>query len=100
MLQGDLFHQLPQAALDAFVLHPVDLFHGGGVHKLPHLAAKAQAAAGDNTLPALFVDDAEDIVVDDPLDPHPSASPKNGPPAQRKKTNPLLCLIQATAELV
>ena len=40
MFQGDLLHQLPQTVLNGLVLHPVDLFHRLGVHKLPDLAAK------------------------------------------------------------
>ena len=91
VLQRDLLHQLPQAALAGFVLHPVDLFHPGGVHKLAHLAAKAQPPAGDDALMPFFVDDAQNVVVDDFFDPHSAASLRCCIQRADKKTNPFKC---------
>ena len=92
MFQRNLFHQFPQPALTGLVLHPVDFFHAPGVHELAHLPAEPQAPAGDNALVSLFVDDAQDVVVDDFFDAHPAASLSQSAcdsgKTGKRKTNP------------
>ena len=71
MLHRDLFHQLPQLPLFCFFLHAVGALDALGIDELTPVPPETNAAAGDDQLVTLLVNDTQNIIIDELLDPHP-----------------------------
>lgn len=92
VFERNLGYQLAKLSLPVPAPHTVAFLHLRVVDELAGLSLKAQALAGDDQLVVIVVNDAEDIVIDDPFDaqcPHLPKKQGNQPypsPAARRRT--------------
>ena len=70
MLHGDLFHQFPELSLLGLLLHAVGAFDGLRVNKFTPVPSETDATACDDQLIALFINNTQDIIIDEFFDPH------------------------------